>query len=355
MADSPDLPPLPSDPAPVSPRPVSPAPKPRRWAGLHALGTLVVRLIMLGAGVSVGWLVGMVVAQAWPSRNPEPPLTEVALRYSSQTSRQLRQLPRWWRGDGPADAIPGEVASTLESSPLDPADHSAAADAEPSPVPEEERDRIQTDLTALRQDLASLNTRLSELETSVGTPPTGTLEDRLQRLDQRLGARDDAASGDTASDDAASEAPEPAEPEPAASEPSPETAGSRVPYQEQRFPLVRDRVILPSALLFEPGGSTLTASGQQLLDSIASDLRRYGAATLLVGSHTDGAASPDLASQLTLQQAIAVQQYLTPQLEGGGIRWVPVGYGQTRPTTAGTTAADQQRNQRVEIGIVPGS
>lgn len=342
MADSPDLPPLPSDPAPVSP---PPAPQPRRWAGLHALWILVVRLIMLGAGVSLGWLVGMAVAQAWPARNPEPPLTEVALRYGSQTGRKLRQLPRWWQGDGPAGAISGEVAPTLESSPADPADNSAAPAAEPSPVPGEERDRIQTDLTALRQDLDSLNTRLAEIETTVGTPPTGTLEDRLQRLDQRLGSRDDAAS----------EAPEPAESEPATAEPSPETAAARVPYPEPRFPLVRDRVILPSALLFEPGGSTLTASGQQLLDSIASDLRRYGAATLVVGSHTDGAASPDLASQLTLQQAIAVQQYLTPQLEGAGIRWVPVGYGQTRPTTAGTTPADQQRNQRVEIGIVPGS
>lgn len=346
MADSPDLPPLPSDSAPVSSHPVAPppAPKPRRWAGLHALWTLVVRLIMLGAGVSLGWLVGMVVAQAWPARNPEPPLTEVALRYSSQTGRKLRQLPRWWQGNGAVDEVSGAVAPVLESAPSGSTGGNTVPNPEPSPVPEEERDRIQTDLTALRQDLASLNTRLAELETTVGTPPTGTLEDRLQRLDQRLGTRNSTASGE-----AASETPAPAEP-------SPETEPvARVPYQEPRFPLVRDRVTLPSALLFEPGGSTLTASGQQLLDSIASDLRRYGAATLLVGSHTDGAASPELASQLTLQQAVAVQQYLMPQLEGGGIRWVPVGYGQTRPTTAGTTATDQQRNQRVEIGIVPGS
>lgn len=347
MADSPDLPPLPSDPASASSRPggLPPAPKPRRWAGLHALWTLVVRLIMLGAGVSLGWLVGMVVAQAWPARNPEPPLTEVALRYGSQTGRKLRQLPRWWQGNGPVDEVSGEVDPVLEPAPSESTGGSAVPNTGLPSVPDDERDRIQTDLTALRQDLASLNSRLSELETALGAPPTGTLEDRLQRLDQRLATSDDGAS------DEASEAPEP---EPAAPEPSPETAPvARVPYQEPRFPLVRDRVILPSALLFEPGGSTLTAPGQQLLDSIASDLRRYGATTLLVGSHTDGSSSPDLASQLTLQQAVAVQQYLAPQIEADGMRWVPVGYGQTRPTTAGTTAADQQRNQRVEIGIVP--
>ncbi|MBD2231570.1 OmpA family protein [Phormidium tenue] len=349
MADSPDLPPLPSDPAPAAPRSVPPPAPNRPWAGLHALWTLVVRLIILGAGVSVGWLIGMLVAQAVPSRNPEPPLTEAALRQGSQTVRKLRQLPGWWQGDGPVDGVVDEVAPAMDSSPSAASGVTAAPEAEP-PVPEEERDRIQTDLTALRQDLASLDARLSELETSLGTPATGTLEDRLQRLDQRLGA--DGGAGDAPAA-AAAEAPS-AEPSPEAETGEAETV-ARVPYQEPSFPLVRDRVVLPSALLFEPGSSILTPSGQQLLDSIAADLSRYGAATLLVGSHTDGASSPDLASQLTLQQAVAVQQYLSPQLEGGGIRWVPVGYGQTRPTAVGTTPADQQRNQRVEIGIVPGN
>ncbi|MBD1875983.1 OmpA family protein [Nodosilinea sp. FACHB-131] len=348
MADSPDLPPLPSDPAPAASRSArSPAPH-RPWAGLHALWTLVVRLIILGAGVSVGWLVGMLVAQALPSRNPDPPLTEVALRQGSQTGRKLRQLPSWWQGDGPVDGVVDEVALAPETSPSESSGVAAAPEAAP-PVAEAERDRLQTDLNALRQDLTDINTRLSELESSLGATPTGTIEDRLQRLDQRLGA-----------ENVPSEVPKAAEPETPAAEPAPEAGTdkaatvARVPYQEPHFPLVRDRVVLPSALLFDPGSSILTPPGQQLLDSIAADLSRYGAATLLVGSHIDGASSPDLASQLTLQQAVAVQQYLSPQLEGGGIRWVPVGYGQTRPTAVGTTPADQQRNQRVEIGIVPG-
>lgn len=344
MADSPNLPPLPSDPAPAAPRSAPPPAPHRPWAGLHALWTLVVRLIILGAGVSLGWLVGMVVAQALPSRNPDPPLTEVALRQGSQTGRKLRQLPSWWQGDGPVDAIVDEVAPAMDSSPS-----ASSGVAAAPPIPEDKRDRLQTDLTALRQDLTGINTRLSELETSLGATPSGTIEDRLQRLDQRLGA-ENVPRG----------APQASAADPPAAEPAPEAGtdetapAARISYQEPRFPLVRDRVVLPSALLFEPGSSSLTPPGQQLLDSIAADLGRYGAATLLVGSHTDGASSPNLASQLTLQQAVAVQQYLSPQLEGSGTRWVPVGYGQTRPTTVGTTPADQQRNQRVEIGIVPG-
>ncbi|MGB3310441.1 MAG: OmpA family protein [Nodosilinea sp.] len=354
MADSPDLPPPtanktpsvggsdPVSPAPVAPAPAAPAPQPRSGPrpGLHALWTLVVRLIMLGAGVSLGWLVGMLVAQVFPARSPEPPLTEIALRSSSQTGRKLQHLPQWWRGDRsvtPTEATPAPAAAAPED--LGEAPAATATAAEPPPLSEDESDRIIADLTNLRQDLATLNTRLEALETTLGTPTTGTLEDRLQRLDQRLGADAAAAGPETP---AASAEPPTAEP----------VASTR--YQEARFPLVRDRVVLPSALLFNPGSSTLTAPGQQLLDSIAPDLRRYGAATLLVGSHTDSTTAPEPASQLTLQQALAVQQYLDPQLEGSGSRWVAVGYGNSRPLTTGTDPAEQSRNQRVEIGIVPG-
>ncbi|MBE9109519.1 OmpA family protein [Nodosilinea sp. LEGE 07298] len=310
---------------------------------------------MLGAGVSVGWLVGLLVAQVLPARNPEPPLAEVALRYSSQTVRKLQQLPQWWRGDravGLADeALVGSAAP--ESPGEDPG--TGATEAE-RPLNESDRDRIAADLTNLRQDLTSLNNRLEALETNLDLPAsTGSVEDRLQRLDQRLDADDAVSTGAAEAETPAAPAEPPAEPpteSPTEPQPTAEPVGLN-PYQESRFPLVRDRVVLPSALLFEPGSPILTSPGQQLLDSIAPDLRRYGAATLLVGSHTDSTTAPGPASQLALQQSLAVQQYLAPQLEGSGSRWVAVGYGSSRPLVT-DTAADQQRNQRVEIGIVPG-
>lgn len=343
MADSPDLPP--SDSGPVSPGPgvpgLAPAPRGTRGTGLQALGTLLVRLILLSTGVGLGWLTGILVAQMVPARNPEPPLVEVALRHSRQTMRKLRQLPQWWQGGSTVGLAPTDPEPGLASSPPASTSPTAAPPAAIPPLAEGDRQRIQTDLTGLQQDLASLNSRLGALESTLGVPPGGTVEDRLQRLDQRLG-------GSTAN---ASAVPTAA--------PDPPPGGERaalVPYQEPRFTLVSDRIVLPSALLFEPGSSVLTAPGQQLLDSIAPDLRRYGVATLLVGSHTDTSAVPaDIASQLTLQQALAVQQYLAPQLGAEGTRWVALGYGPTRPVTPGLTAADRQRNQRVEIGLVPGS
>lgn len=358
MADSPDLPPISPDPAvpgagpsKVSPGPVTPPPEPKPQsglgAGLHTLWTLVVRLIILGAGVSLGWLAGVLVAQVLPSRNPEPPLTEVALRYGSQTQRKLRQLPLWWQGNVPlAEDSASPAVVVLESA------ETAAPEeaAELPPLTEEEREDIQADLTSLQQDLASVTERLTELETTLGAAPSGTVEERLQQLNQRLGPEATIADAPETSE------PETGEPETddgAETAPAAPPTTTRVPYPEPRFALVSDRIVLPSALLFEPGSSTLSVPGQQLLDSIAPDLARYGAATLLVGSHTDGTANPDQASQITLRQAVAVEQYLSPQLEGSGSRWVAVGYGQTRPSAGGTTPGDQQRNQRIEIGIVP--
>ena len=46
-------------------------------------------------------------------------------------------------------------------------------------------------------------------------------------------------------------------------------------------------------------------------------------------------------------------RYLAAQLEGTGVHWVTIGYGQTRPRAAGPSPEAQQRNRRVEIGIVP--
>lgn len=358
MADSPDLPPISPDPAvpragagpgKVAPGPVTPppAPKPRSGLGarLHTLWTLVVRLIILGAGVSLGSLAGLLVAQIWPSSNPEPPLTEVALRYGSQTQRKLRQLPRWWQGN----VLPAEDGASPAVVVLESSETATPEAAELPPLTEEERADIQTNLTSLQQDLASVTARLTELETTLGAAPSGTVEERLQQLNQRLGS--EAVIAD-APETSTPETGEPATDDTAEAAPAAPPTTTRVPYPEPRFALVSDRIVLPSALLFEPGSSTLTAPGQQLLDSIAPDLARYGAATLLVGSHTDSTANPDQASQITLQQAIAVEQYLAPQLEGSGTRWVAVGYGQTRPSAGGTTPGDQQRNQRIEIGIV---
>jgi OOP family OmpA-OmpF porin len=367
--------------AQASPTPAVPPPPPSPPGLIQRLWTLIVRLLILGVSVSLGWMAGVLVAQVWPSRNPEPPLQERVMRQTSQTVRKVRQLPQWWQGGESAVApVPDAAQNSAMDEPV------APGDAAPAPDP------LNQEVEVLQQELTDLENRVAELEQQAGQTGTGSLSDRLQQLAQQSAASEDpgtaentattgatdppentdapadpgtAEGTDTASDPAspnadATEGTTPADPSTAdsSSDQEPSTANdglgrhAAAPYAEPVFPLVGDRVVLPSALLFEPGESLLTTEGQQLLDAVVPDLRRYGSVTLLVGSHTDGDLPAEEARQLTFQQSLAVQTYLAAQLEDTNSRWLTLGYGKTRPLAVGDAPGTEARNQRIEIGIV---
>jgi outer membrane protein OmpA-like peptidoglycan-associated protein len=255
------------------------------------------------------------------------------MRSTSQTWRKLRQLPQWWRGSDLAQEPLDEQAA---EAPLPVAAPEVAPRLTLSP---ELQEQVEADFAQIQSDLGSVESQLTALEASLGEVPSeDSIETRLQAIEQLLtsGEREDIPA---------------ALPPPPTSAP-PSGAGSSV-YQEPPFSLISDSIVLPSSLLFEPGGSLLTPTGQQLLDTIVPDLRRYPEATLLVGSHTASNNEPQADRKLTFQQALAVQRYLDQQLGDTGVHWVTLGYGQTRPRVAGAGLEAQQRNQRVEIGIVP--
>lgn len=327
------------------------------WRGLYALWVLLARLMILGISVGLGWTVGVIAAQLMPSRNPEPPLQERVMRRSSATVQKLRQLPDWWRDDNPnrIASLPPEDALVAPQEP-----ESVAPPAPVAPLPPAEQEQLAADLSTLQQDLTSLETRLAELEQQAGQAGNGSVEERLQQLAVRSQAEDPSVPAQPPTPGSADQPPAET-PTGSLETPAPETPAASdglgrraaAPYQEPDFPVVRDRIVLPSALLFTPDGSLLTPAGEQLLDAIVADLRRYGPATLLVGSHTDGDLSAADARQLTFQQALAIQQYLAPQLEDLGGRWITLGYGKTRPVAIGDAPGTEQRNQRIEISIVP--
>lgn len=306
----------------------------RRFSRVQGLWTFVVRLVILGFGVSLGWIMGVLVAQVFPANNPNPPIQEVVMRRTSETWRKLQQLPRWWRGDA-ADSADLDLAMSEES--LSPPVTESTPRLTLSPDLQEQ---VQTDLDLLRTDLDELESRLTDIENRLGEPPATEqpLETRLQSIERLV-------------------SPPGADLPPATLPPPPDataaaTEGTGV-YQEPPFSLVTDSIVLPSSLLFEPGGSLLTPAGKQLLDTIVPDLRQYPEATLLVGSHTASDKAPEADRRLTFQQAMAVQRYLDQQLAETGMHWVTLGYGQTRPRVIGTGPEAQQRNRRIEIGIVP--
>lgn len=360
-----------------SPIPTPPPSEPTSPGLLQRLWTLVVRLLILGFSVSLGWIAGVLVAQVWPSRNPNPPIQERVMRQTSQTVRKVRQLPQWWQGANPS-------ASDIDG-PLPPAVDTQTAGPEEVPP---SSPALNQEVAALQQELASLENRLAELEQQAGQTGTGSLADRLQQLAQasatsgETGTADNAnnpeetetpedteTSGSTETSEAAEtsgdssatseDAPNATDPNDAASTEDGASAANdglgryaAAPYAEPIFPLVGERVVLPSALLFETGESLLTAEGRQLLDAVVPDLRRYGAVTFLVGSHTDGDLPAEEARQLTFQQALVIQTYLAAQMEETGSRWLSLGYGKTRPVAVGDAPGTEDRNQRIEIGIV---
>jgi len=338
-----------------SPMPTPPPPAPPSPGLIQRLWTLVVRMLILGMSIGIGWIAGLLVAQVWPSRNPNPPIQERVMRQTSQVVRKVRQLPQWWQGSDPA-IVPG--IDTVQDPNAATAQPATPGETTPTPSP------LTQEVVTLQQELASLETRLAELEQQTGQPGTGDLSERLQQVAQQVSADPDLADPPSpeATEDAATVADEEAEirsgdgEETAteATQPVNDGLGRRaaVPYPEPPFPLVSDRIGLPSALLFEPGSSLLTPTGKQLLDAIVPDLRRFGAVTFLVGSHTDGDLSAEEARTLTFQQSLAVQAYLAAQLEDTNSRWLTVGYGKTRPTSVGDAPGTEARNQRIEIGII---
>lgn len=306
------------------------------WGWVSELWELILRLAILGLGVSVGTLVGLLVAQMAPAKTTSPPWIEVTMRRANYTLEKIRDLPNWWRGNEDLSATPLPASSELATSP--------PSQSQVPPLSDTDQQVLVSELSALEAEVDALDNRLSSLESQLGQPPsTASAAMRIERLQQLL-------ASDTGEVPAATPAPTPApESSPAIAE-TPTTLPNYT--SDPLFQLARDKVTLPTSVLFEPNQAILTANGERILDTIAPDLSRYPGATILTGSHSATIDPPEQTQELTFKQAIAVQQYLSSRL-GDNYRWVAVGYGSARPIVSSSDTSSQLRNQRVEIAIVP--
>ncbi|MBD2091608.1 OmpA family protein [Microcoleus sp. FACHB-1515] len=292
----------------MTPAPTPPSPPPKRSDRpadnpLRSLLVLIFRLLLLGVGGTIAGLLGILAAQLYPApRSEEPPLLEQFL----QRTNDLR---------GTLEPVPVTEAS------------SPAASAPPLPTPAlrplnpTERQQVQTEVAALQTQLASLGDRTTALETRVGLPrSTAGIESRLQAIAQQL---QPAAASPTAA--------VPAVLPPA---PDPDRLG----------------VTLPIDALFT--GESLRSESQILLNTVIGELQRYPNSAILVAAHSDAADNAAQARARSFAQAQAIVRSLEATL-GDSYHWVAVGYGQTQPIAPNDTAANRQRNRRIEIGIFP--
>jgi len=120
-------------------------------------------------------------------------------------------------------------------------------------------------------------------------------------------------------------------------------------------------VILPEKVLFESGKADLTASGKTALSKLANVIKSdFPDSTIRVDGHTDSDSIQKTKKlwksnwELGSARALTVLHYL----EDHGIspkRLHASTYSLHRPLVPNTSAANKQKNRRVEVVILPGS
>lgn len=286
------------------------------------------RLLLLLVGGGFAWLGGVVVATFYPAPNPELPLFEKALRQSNEWVIQSKRLPQSWNQPS--------VSPQVDTTTVDPSPTVAVTPLPPLTTAQQQQ--IEAEVTQLQATVQSLGDRLSALETQLGTNRASEpLENRLAILTQQLAAASGTAPPSPAPTPVATPAIAPA---------------TNAVNSSGAYPAGRLTVTLPTDLLFKQGQVGFSPETRNLLDNIVGDLRNYPGASVQVAAHTDDAGKPKAIPELALQQAQMVQQYLASSLSND-YHWVVVGYGAAYPIAENSSAANRQRNRRIEIVINP--
>lgn len=269
--------------------------------------TLTFRLLLLGIGSSVAAVVGVAIAQLYPAQTQEPPSIEKMMQ-QAQALLGAGQLPSWNRNQtNPAQDTP------LTSSANPPAPIPATT---PASLSASERQQLQVELTQLQAELQTLTRQSTE-----------PLANRVQEIQKRIQTIQERLSSFTA-------------------------------YTVTSAPLVSAAsnenhlmMTLPSDALFANKQTTLRAD-EAILNSILTDLQHYPGAAIQVSAHTDQQDASTHDQHRSLEQARAVQQYLSTQLNED-VHWVTIGYGHSRPLVPDNSPENRQRNRRIEILIKP--
>ncbi|MBE9120061.1 OmpA family protein [Tychonema sp. LEGE 07199] len=284
-----------------------------RGKGLFLL-SLIFRLLLLGVGSGFAWVLGMTIAQIYPSNSVQMPIAERLLRLTQNLTPSPQRAP--------ARPIPALPAPTATPSPQ-------------SKINSALREKLQVDLRQLQGELNALIGRTAALESQLGSSrPTETLEKRLQLMSRELAAPESAAS------------PTPVLPPSSSQSLNPKTVNNSVFGRDGLM------VTLPSDVLFDTGSISLRAGTSAILDNLVADLGSYQGATVRVAGHTDDGGEVVENRNVSLARAQAVVQYLSGAIDRN-YHWVAIGYGESRPLVDNSSDINRQRNRRIEVAISP--
>ncbi|NJL85065.1 MAG: hypothetical protein HC886_02350 [Leptolyngbyaceae cyanobacterium SM1_1_3] len=244
---------------------------------LRSLLVFLFRLLLLGVGSTLAWLVGLLIAQFYSAPpTTSPPLQESLGRRSSRTVTKLQQLPQWWQqgNTAPQVIVPNSIPAS--GSAGEPA---SAAVPKPDLTPAEQQ-AIETDLAAIESDLAALSDRATKLESQVGQQrPPRTLEDRIAAIASAIAPAPDTAVAETADPSLSL----PLTPLPTASQPAVDLP----------------KITLPGQVLFAEDSAQLRPEAEALLAALVPDLSTYPSATILIAAHTAPQPTADASRQLS--------------------------------------------------------
>lgn len=118
-------------------------------------------------------------------------------------------------------------------------------------------------------------------------------------------------------------------------------------------PRALDRMVMPSATLFDRRSASLSESGEQMLrDSTEMAKETFKKALMIeVVGHTDDVGTEEYNNQLSLERAEAVAAFLQ-DIGVESEKILITGAGKSAPVASNSTEEGRQENRRVEILMV---
>lgn len=141
--------------------------------------------------------------------------------------------------------------------------------------------------------------------------------------------------------------------EPPAEEPAVEPEPEPEPEPAEQVVTKGDSILVPGAIVFDSGQSTLTAGApnDEILAQLKAYLDKYQNVTLMrIEGHTDNVGTPEDNLKLSGERALAIKTALVGRGVDTG-RLLAVGFGERKPIADNATEEGKAQNRRTEFKI----
>jgi outer membrane protein OmpA-like peptidoglycan-associated protein len=112
------------------------------------------------------------------------------------------------------------------------------------------------------------------------------------------------------------------------------------------------RLSIPGNITFPNDSAAIVTGFYPVLEDVAKVLNRYDKTKLSIEGHTDSVGDANYNTQLSMQRANSVANYL----QGTSVapsRLQTLGMGETQPIATNENAQGRQNNRRVELRVIP--